>query len=73
MERAPVSSSTIAAIGYDAESKTLAVEFHSGKVYHYQGVEPEKHQALLGAESIGRHFGQFIKPNYSCVQQRNGQ
>jgi len=69
MDRNPVNSTSIAAVGYDAESKTLAIEFHSGKVYHYQGVEPEKHRALLAAPSIGKHFGTQIKPYHTCVPQ----
>ena len=38
MIRQPVSSSNIRSIGYDSESNTLEIEFHSGGVYQYFGV-----------------------------------
>ena len=67
MTRAPVTSSTISSIGHDPATQTLEVEFKSGKVYRYQDVSAEKHAELLGAESIGKHFGAHIKPNHTCT------
>jgi hypothetical protein len=61
MERIPVKSSNLASVGYDAETQVLEVEFTSGQVYQYQDVPPEKHKALLKAESLGRYFGQNIR------------
>lgn len=60
---APVESNQIAAIGYDAETKTLAVTFTrgGGALYQYPNVEPEVHAAFVGAESIGKYFGAHIK------------
>ena len=60
----PVESSQVKAVGYDDASKTLAVAFTrgAGAVYHYPNVEPKTHQAFIGAESIGKFFGQHIKP-----------
>lgn len=59
----PVKSNQVAAIGYDASSKTLAVTFTrgTGAIYHYPDVEPETHAAFVGAESIGTYFGKHIK------------
>src|SRR4051812_34753451 len=59
----PVTSSQVKAIGYDPETKTLAVQFArgTGAIYHYPDVEPETHQAFIGAESIGVFFGKHIK------------
>lgn len=59
----PVQSNQVAAIGYDAATKTLAVTFTrgAGAIYHYPDVEPETHEAFMGAESIGKFFGQHIK------------
>lgn len=64
IELVPVESNQVKAIGYDAASKTLAVTFNHGKgaIYHYPDVAPETHAAFIGAESIGRFFGQHIKP-----------
>lgn len=52
----PVTSSNIAALGYDSESKTLAVQFITGSEYRYHNVSQETYDALLGAQSIGKHF-----------------
>lgn len=58
-----VKSSQVKAIGYDEDTKTLAVQFQrgTGAVYHYPNVSPEQHQAFVNAESIGGHFGKHIK------------
>ena len=61
INRNPVKSSQIKSIGYDPSSQTLAVEFHSGGVYHYSGIHPEKYDFLMKAESIGKHFSAHIK------------
>ncbi len=60
----PVESNQVKAIGYDAATKTLAVTFTrgAGAIYHYPDVEPETYEAFKGAESIGKYFGQHIKP-----------
>lgn len=58
-----VESSQVKAIGYDPETKTLAVTFPrgTGAIYHYPDVEPETYAAFVGAESIGKFFGAHIK------------
>lgn len=59
----PVESSQVKAIGYDEETKTLAVVFTrgTGAIYHYPDVEPEMHKAFMTSESIGNFFGKNIK------------
>jgi hypothetical protein len=59
----PVESNQVGAVGYDADTKTLAVTFKrgAGAIYHYPNVEPEQHAAFLKAESIGKHFGAHVK------------
>lgn len=61
MNMQPVTSSQIAAVGHDPETNTLRIEFKKGGVYEYEGVSAEEHQALIGAESIGRYFGQNLR------------
>lgn len=62
--REPVVSSNLKAVGYDAATQTLDVEFNSGRVYRYRGVPPEAHKAFVNAESIGKHFGQHIRTKF---------
>lgn len=59
----PVESSQVGAIGYDAATKTIAVQFRRGNraIYHYPNVEPETFEAFRSAESIGTYFGQHLK------------
>jgi len=62
IELKPVESHKLKAVGYDAATKTLAVQFPYGKaIYHYPNVEPETHAAFIGAESLGRFFGAHIQ------------
>lgn len=63
----PVESSQIAAIGHDPETNTLAIRFPSktgsGSVYHYSNFTATDFEAFKNAESLGKHFGQHIKPH----------
>ena len=63
IELQAVESSQIKAIGYCAESRTLAVTFNygAGAIYHYPDVAPETFEAFRQAESVGKFFGQHIK------------
>lgn len=64
MEMQEVKSSTIAHVGYDDETKVLTVRFRSGGVYVYADVSTEAHQALMSAESVGKHFQANIRDKY---------
>ena len=57
----PVESTQIMAIGHDEESKTLAIQFKGGSVYHYQNVPVSLFAELMAAESKGKFFGQNLK------------
>lgn len=64
MNRVPVSSSNLAAVGYDAATATLEVEFLDGSVYQYFDVPAHVHDALMGAPSHGVYFSSEIKGVY---------
>lgn len=64
----PVKSSNISAIGYDAETKTLTVQFSSGGKHSYAGVPPETHQAMMSAESIGKYFHAKIRNTFRSTK-----
>lgn len=62
----PVTSSQLAAVGYDEETCELVIEFSgSGRtrnaIYSYQGVPPELARGLLAAASPGAFFHQHIR------------
>ncbi|MCO7469478.1 KTSC domain-containing protein [Stenotrophomonas maltophilia] len=64
-----VDSSQIHSIGHDAATNTLAIRFYRGygdnkvpaAVYHYANFSAEEFQAFKDADSIGKHFGAYIK------------
>lgn len=67
IETKPVESSNLAAIGYDAESKTLQVDFKNGKRFQYPNVPPERFAELQAAESVGKFFATRIKSEFLGV------
>ncbi len=64
----PVNSSQISHIGYNAAEQTMDVQFKSGGLYRYHKVTPEKHAALMAADSIGKHLGQNIKGKHEFTK-----
>lgn len=52
-----VASSALHSVAYDAEKKSLHVRFAAGgNTYEYPDVTQEQHDALMAAESMGKHF-----------------
>lgn len=64
MERVPVSSSSIAEIGYDSNTATLEIMFSDGRVYQYFEVPQAIYEDLMNAPSIGRYFHVHIRGNF---------
>jgi hypothetical protein len=55
-------SSAIAGAGYDPETQTLHVQFHSReKPYQFAPITPDEHEAFLASESKGQHFHAHLK------------
>jgi len=61
IEMNPVNSSMISAVGYDAESETLRVEFSSGRTYEYRPFSAELYTQFINSPSLGRFFHSTIK------------
>ena len=57
-----VNSTAIRAVGYDGH--TLAVEFHSGRIYNHPGVPPSVYEAFMDAESMGAYYNRHIRGRY---------
>lgn len=66
--RAPVRSSNVASLGYDAGARVLEVEFRSGDVYRYLEVSPETHAELARADSAGSFIARSIRPKHAVVR-----
>ncbi|MBC6435112.1 KTSC domain-containing protein [Nostoc sp. HG1] len=54
------------AVGYDSDEHILQVEFQSGSVYQYLGVDEDTWENLHASDSIGSFFNQAIKGRYDC-------
>jgi len=65
VKRTRVVSSSVAAVGYDEETRTLEVEFLDGRVYRYFAVPPHVPATMLtGSVSVGRFLNDEIKGRY---------
>lgn len=60
----PVQSSMISGVAYDPLGQRLHVRFPNGSHYAYDDVTADQHAALVGAESVGKHFGQHIRGKF---------
>ena len=65
MDKQHVSSSTVVSIGYDARTRTLEIEFGSGRVYQYYEVPDRMHAEIMQAPSKGRFFNTYIRNAYA--------
>jgi hypothetical protein len=66
VERKSVTSSAIAEVGYDPETKVLEVGFPSKAVWRYADVPQEVFDKFMRAESLGRFFASDIRANYKA-------
>ncbi|SHJ30144.1 KTSC domain-containing protein [Hymenobacter daecheongensis DSM 21074] len=46
MKRQPIRSTSLKAVGYDADTQTLEIEYRNGRVVRYSGVSEAVHQGL---------------------------
>lgn len=66
MQMTPVTSSNVKAVGYDPAGRTMRVQFNSG-TYDYADVPPEKHAALMEAESVGKHLNANFRGHHTAT------
>jgi hypothetical protein len=70
IERLPIDSSNLKAVGYDADRQILSVEFHpaagndQGSIFHYYNVPVVVFEDMGTAESRGRFYSQHIRGHY---------
>jgi len=64
-DRCALSSSVIASVAYDAPTKTLQVEFRTGRVYWYLDVPQSEFEGLMQASSAGAYFNHEIRDRYA--------
>jgi hypothetical protein len=62
----PVSSSAIAAVGYDPSSMRMKIRFVAGGTYDFCRVPGHVFQGLLAAASKGKYYDTYIRGQYQC-------
>ena len=65
MEMSHVRSTNVCAVGYDAPTNTLQVQFLSGAVYQYYGVSEDLYSLFMQAPSKGQFLHGNIKNQYA--------
>lgn len=63
-EMYPVSSSNIAAVGYDTDNQMVYVQFLNGSIYAYKGVHEHEFENLRTATSVGSYLNRNYKNIY---------
>lgn len=66
MEMIRVSSSAISAIGYDAATKRMKIQFTAGHTYDFCYVPESVFNGLLRASSKGAYYNDYIRDRYQC-------
>ena len=68
MELKIVSSSNLAAVGYDDAEQLLVIKFKNGILYEYHNVSPSIYHNLLAAPSIGKYFNTVIRNKFAFTK-----
>jgi hypothetical protein len=70
IQREPIASSAITAVGYSKHLHALEIEFRNGAIYRYLNVPPSVHGALISAPSKTRFYDENIRGKYRSVHVR---
>ena len=70
INRVPIESTALAAVGYSKRLRALEIEFRNGAVYRYLDVSPRVHRALMAAPSKARFYHENIRAKYRSLHVR---
>jgi hypothetical protein len=70
IQREPIASRAITAVGYSKCLHALEIEFRNGAIYRYLNVPPSVHGALIAAPSKARFYDENIRGKYPSVLVR---
>ena len=60
----------IASLGYDTKNSVLEIEFNSGAIWQYSGVQNITYTKMIKADSPGRYFLDNIQDCYDEIRLR---
>ncbi len=61
MQRRPIRSTSLKAVGYDADTLTLEIEYRNGSLVRYTGVPEVMHQTLLAVPGKALFVEQVVE------------
>ena len=61
MQRRPIRSTSLKAVGYDEATPTLEIEYRHGNLVRYTGVPETMYQALLAVPGKARFVEQVVE------------
>lgn len=64
----PVVSKNLLSVGYNANTRTMRIEFKQGTFYDYFNVPPEVFQQVMSAPSKGKLFHSAIRGKYEFLK-----
>lgn len=64
IEMEAVTSSNLAALGYNPQKKILAVQFKNGRIFHYSNVPLATVETIYGAGSRGKAYADLVKGKF---------
>jgi hypothetical protein len=64
MDRKPVASAALAAVGYDPTTGDLEIEFRTGRIYRYSDVPSAMHEWLLRTRNKGVFVSHHLSGRY---------
>lgn len=64
----PCKSAAITAHGYDAATKTLALQFKGGRTYRYGDVPQAIAAGIADAKSIGKYIGNNVTGKFKLLK-----
>ena len=70
INRSPVESRAVAAVGYSKRLRALEIEFRNGAIYRYLDVSPSVHKALINSPSKARFYHENIRGKYRSLHVR---
>jgi hypothetical protein len=70
IERRPVESRALAAVGYSKRLRALEIEFKRGGTYRYLDVPATVYHALLAADSKAGFYNRHVRGKYKSVYVR---
>jgi hypothetical protein len=71
VDRQPVPSRNLAAVGYDPATQVLETAFRTGGIYRYRSVPQHIYDGLMQAGSHGTYFTMHIRNSYPTTRVRS--